>query len=895
MANLTTRSLTTSTVSTANLNKGSALTIAEMDSNFLNLNTDKIDTTGPQTFSGDLTITTGTSSAVGSIILKEAANNGTNSITLKANVAMASDLNFILPPDAGSNGYGLVTDGSGNLSWAESAGDITAVIAGDGLTGGATSGSATINVVGGTGIDANADDISIDDTVVATLSGSQILTNKTLTTPIISSISNTGTLTLPTSTDTLVGRATTDTLTNKTLTSPVLNTGVSGTAIKDEDNMSSDSDTHLATQQSIKAYVDSQVATKDTIAELNDVDTTGIANNKILKYNSTSSNWEMADDGGSGIALTDLSVGAEGTAAGDGSLAYNNSTGVFTYTPPVLSGLSGDTDDIAEGSTNLYYTNSRVDARIQNSSINELSDVDTTGVANNKILKYNSTSGNFEVADDSGGIALTDLSVSAEGTASGDGAIAYNNTTGVFTYTPPVLSGLTGDTDDIAEGSTNLYFTNARADARVNLQTGSNLDLSGVSTTNLGEGDNQYFTQSRARTSLSVGAEASASGDGALSYNDTTGVFTYTPPTLAGLGGIADVVSDTTPELGGTLDILGNDIKSSTANVVISADANDKDVILKAKDAGATLNTVGTFHNNARIQKTTPGGSTTETLYDAVLDTGSVRIGSSTEQFSNDGTAPDTQSNYPFTGMIITNGTKKTWPQLALISYGGANPLYNRFGISSHQEFPNALVNFKAARGTEGSATAIQSGDTIGSFQFNSYDGNDFGGSSQRSSASIEVKANENHSSSNDRAAKVTFNVMPTGGDGSKASRDTVIEAAGDSVIIGNQTDAKHITMDSSNGVLDFTDTVIKLGEVGSAPSTAADHGFVYAKDDSGTAEVYVKDGAGNETKISPHNQTGEWEYYSVNKSTGKTVRINMEKMIRKLEEITGETFIENE
>ena len=55
------------------------------------------------------------------------------------------------------------------------------------------------------------------------------LTNKTLTTPIISSISNTGTVTLPTATDTLVGRATTDTLTNKTLTSPVLTTPNIGT------------------------------------------------------------------------------------------------------------------------------------------------------------------------------------------------------------------------------------------------------------------------------------------------------------------------------------------------------------------------------------------------------------------------------------------------------------------------------------------------------------------------------------------------------------------------------------------------------------------------------------------------------------------------------------------
>jgi hypothetical protein len=58
--------------------------------------------------------------------------------------------------------------------------------------------------------------ISIDSTVV-TLTDSQTLSNKTLTTPVIAQIVNSGTLTLPTSTDTLVGRATTDTLTNKTI------------------------------------------------------------------------------------------------------------------------------------------------------------------------------------------------------------------------------------------------------------------------------------------------------------------------------------------------------------------------------------------------------------------------------------------------------------------------------------------------------------------------------------------------------------------------------------------------------------------------------------------------------------------------------------------------------
>lgn len=64
---------------------------------------------------------------------------------------------------------------------------------------------------------------------VVTTTGAQTLTNKTLTAPVISTISNTGTLTLPTSSDTLVGRATTDTLTNKTLTSPTMTAPVLGT------------------------------------------------------------------------------------------------------------------------------------------------------------------------------------------------------------------------------------------------------------------------------------------------------------------------------------------------------------------------------------------------------------------------------------------------------------------------------------------------------------------------------------------------------------------------------------------------------------------------------------------------------------------------------------------
>jgi len=79
--------------------------------------------------------------------------------------------------------------------------------------------------------------------------------------------STTRTLAVPNASDTLAVLAATQTLTNKTLTSAVLNGTISGTSIKDEDNMASDSASHLATQQSIKAYVDSQVTAQDLDVE----------------------------------------------------------------------------------------------------------------------------------------------------------------------------------------------------------------------------------------------------------------------------------------------------------------------------------------------------------------------------------------------------------------------------------------------------------------------------------------------------------------------------------------------------------------------------------------------------------------------------------------------------
>jgi hypothetical protein len=98
-------------------------------------------------------------------------------------------------------------------------------------------------------------------------------------------------------------------------------------------------------------------------------------------------------------------------------------------------------------------------------------------------------------------------------------------------------------------------------------------------------------------TDLSV---TDSGGDGSLTYNDTTGVFTYTGPSAAdvrahisaGTGisitdgvitntvtdtGITDLIEDTTPQLGGNLDVNGNSIVSvSNGNIVLAPNGTGK-------------------------------------------------------------------------------------------------------------------------------------------------------------------------------------------------------------------------------------------------------------------------------------------------------------------------------
>ena len=140
------------------------------------------------------------------------------------------------------------------------------------------------------------------------------------------------------------------------------------------------------------------------------------------------------------ISLTSLSVTT--ASAGSAGLSYNNTTGVFTYTPPDLSSyltsvpaqsfasLTGKPTTIAGyGITDAVTSaglNGAIDTHLNQST-----------ASNNEVLSWNGS--DYAWVSQSGGVALSDLSVTTA-SASGTPSLSYNNSSGVFTYTPPDLS-----------------------------------------------------------------------------------------------------------------------------------------------------------------------------------------------------------------------------------------------------------------------------------------------------------------------------------------------------------------------------------------------------------------------------------------------------------------------
>ena len=402
-----------------------------------------------------------------------------------ANEAIDDRVNALLTAGTGiSLSY---DDSAGTLTVTGQVGDVTSVVAGTGLAGGGTSGDVTLNVGSGTGITVNADDIEIDTSVVTTLTGTQ-------------------------------------TLTNKTLTAPILNGALSGTAFLDEDNFASDSNVAVASQQSIKAYVATQIASKDNTDEI----TEGSSNlyftnervddrvngllsagvNVALSYDDANNDLEIRvpyeniqdtvgtqiasngshtgitatyDDAGDGaIDLAVSSSHIRGLISAGGDLSYNSSTGVMSFTndagdiSSVVAGTgltgggtSGDVtlnvvggdgitanaNDIALSSSvagnALDFTSGVIDVAVDNSSIeidSEELQVKAGGITNSMLAGSIAAS---KLAGSIGNSLLSNSAITIDGTSvSLGGSISTNNTQLTTEEVQDIVGGMvTGNTE----------------------------------------------------------------------------------------------------------------------------------------------------------------------------------------------------------------------------------------------------------------------------------------------------------------------------------------------------------------------------------------------------------------------------------------------------------------
>lgn len=341
---------------------------------------------------------------------------------------------------------------------------------------------------------------------------------------------------------------------------------------KDEDNMASNSATHAATQQSIKAYVDSQVAGKDNTDEITEGSTNlyhttararaAISASGDLSYNSTTGVISFTNDAGDIESVTAGDGLSGGGTTGALSLAVNvDDSSIETssdtlqvkalgITDAMLAGsisnaklanssitvngsatalgsaVTLDTGDVSENG-NLYFTNERVDDRV-NALITAGTNITTSYDDANGTLTINSSGKTEEEIEDivnglvvggtnitstyddaAGTLTLAGLSdANIRGLVSAGGDLSYNSSTGAFSFTER--------TDAEVRGLVSVTDSAGDGSLSYNSSTGV-ITYSGIS-------------DSQVRGKISV---TDSGGDGSLAYNSGTGVITYTGPSAS--------------------------------------------------------------------------------------------------------------------------------------------------------------------------------------------------------------------------------------------------------------------------------------------------------------------------------------------------------------------------
>ena len=455
---------------------------------------------------------------------------------------------------------------------------------GDSGTGAVDLDSQLLDIAGGTGITTSAADqtLTIDiDSTVATLSDSQTLTNKSIDLTDNTISGTTAEFNTALSDNDFATLAGSETLTNKSIdadnnTISNLETDNLKAGVLDTDLSSvSASDDTLASAKAIKSYVDTQITAED-------LDFSGDTGTGLVDLDS-----QTLAITGTGIATTE---------AADQGLAVN------------------------VPATNLSNTPAATTLAVESST------------GNNTTLPAATTSlaGVMTGADKT---KLDDIEAGAE----------VNVVTSVNTETGDVVL----DTDDVSEGASNLYYTNSRADARVDLQTGTNLDLSQKSTSDLSEGTNLYYTDGRAdaRVNLQTGTNLDLSNKDTDDLSEGASNLYYTE---ARVSANTDVAANTL-KVGITTqqatDIQTNNAKVSNVTTDLSATANGTSLTINSSDG---------------TDASVPAATTS--AWGAMTDEDKTKLdGIATGATANAGTVTEVTVG---TGLDVTNGT--TTPALSL-------------------------------------------------------------------------------------------------------------------------------------------------------------------------------------------------------------------------------------
>ena len=364
------------------------------------------------------------------------------------------------------------------------------------------------------------------------------------------------------------------------------------------------SDTLVPSQLAVKTYVDAQVDTADALSELSG-DTDDVTEGSTNLYFTDARADARVDAGFSAKDTDNLSEGSS-------NLYFTNARADAR----VDAGFSAkDTDSLSEGSTNQYYTDARVnsafDTRLATKDTGSLSEgsnlYHTTervqDVVGGQLVTNGSHTGiSFSYDDANDGAIDATVSLSGFDTdnlSEGSGNLYFTNA-----RADARVNAVLADTDSLSEGSSNLYFTNERVDDRVNslLTAGTGITLSYDDAGNaLTISGSAQYGDSDARGAISV---TDSGGDGSLAYNSSTGVITYTGPSAS------EVQAHIT---------AGTGVSISSGEVSIGQAV--------ATNSNVTFNNA-TIDGNLTVNGTTVTNSATNTtIEDALIELGSGNTG----------------------------------------------------------------------------------------------------------------------------------------------------------------------------------------------------------------------------------------------------------------------------